>query len=360
VTGRVTSQTSMQQSAKRASRDQHAAPQPAAGRVTRWAAVALVATATLLFAVLKLYSFNFVIGDEHVYFNMAVLVNQGLLPYRDFFYTHPPLHLYEAVLAFRLFGYSLALGKLLPNLAMAIAGMLIFAIGRRALGPAEGALGCAIFLLSFDPLRISSHFTGSNLTFVLAMAGWWLAYCDLPIAAGVAFGLGTLVAVYILPGAAVAAVMLWWRSRGRMIRFVATAAAIAGAGNLLFYASAGWSYIYQVYVTQSLKGPEGSLVGYSLADRLGFILYENRLLTAGVVPGLVLLVVDVRSRLRERYGDWRLRDVVSGRVRPWEDPHGEALLMCLTWLVIFWVFYTQLRLQHAYYFIFIMPVFGWL
>lgn len=356
----MTSQGSIQHAAKRSSRGAPEAPQPTVGPVARWAPVVVVGAAVLLFAILKLYSFNVVIGDEHVYFNMALLVNKGLLPYRDFFYTHPPLHLYEAVLAFRLFGYSLTLGKLLPNLAMVVSGVLIFAVGRRALGPAEGALGCAIFLLSFDPLRISSHFTGVDLTFALAMAGWWLAYGDRPVAAGICYGLGTLVAVYILPGAAAVALMLWWRSRGRMIRFVTATAAITVAGNLLFYGLAGWSYIYQVYVTQSLKGPEGSLIGYSLTDRLGFILFENRLLTAGVIAGIVLLGADARTRLKERYGDWELRDVVSGRVRLWEEPRAEGLLACVTWLVIFWVFYTQLRLLHAYYFIFVMPVFGWL
>ncbi|MFQ5668292.1 MAG: hypothetical protein ACE5I7_17920, partial [Candidatus Binatia bacterium] len=151
---------------------------PGASRRAQWAWLAVASAAVLLFVVLKLYSVNVVVEDAHLYFNMALLVNKGLIPHRDFFYTHPPLHLYLAALVFRLFGYSLALGKSLPNAALLIGGILVFTVGRRALGSAEGALACAIFLLSYDPLRISSHYTGGNLTFALAMAGLWLAYID--------------------------------------------------------------------------------------------------------------------------------------------------------------------------------------
>ena len=339
-------------SAKRPRADE--APAPAAARaawdLTRWVPFVVAAAAALLFVVLKLYSVNVVDGDEHLYFNMAVLVNKGLIPHRDFFYTHPPLHLYLAVLAFKPFGYSLALGKALTNGALFIGGLCLFAIGRRTLGAAEAAVACAIFLLSYDPLRIASHFTGANETFAFAMIGLWLAYLDRPLLAGVVFGLGALVAVYIAPGAAAVALMLWWRSRGAAVRFVVAAVLVALCGNLLLYATAGWDFIYQVYLTQFQKGKEGSLVGYTLYHRLGFIMYENRMLTAGVVAGLVLLVLDVRSRLASG----------PARRRVWQDTRGEALLLFVAWFTLYWLFYLSIKLQHAYYFLFVMPVFAWL
>src|SRR5262249_27389352 len=300
---------------------------------TRVLAAATVVAASAHFVVLKLYSLHAVPGDEHLYFNMAVLVNQGLLPYRDFFYTHPPLHLYIAVGAFRLFGYSLVLGKLLPNLAMLVAGLLVFDLGRRTLGAIEGAVAYAIFLLAFDPLRISSHFTGANESFVFAIAGLWLAYVDRPTLAGIAFGLGVLVAVYVLPGVLAVAMVLWWRSRQRMVRFVAVAAAVTLAGNLLFYLLAGWGFGYQGYITQFLKGREGDLVGYTLLDRLGFILYENRLLTAGAPAGFVVLAFEVRAR-------WLNARAARGRtaLRAWTDQRGQAFLVFVAWFACFWIF----------------------
>jgi hypothetical protein len=113
---------------------------------------------------------------------------------------------------------------------------------------------------------------------------------------------------------------------------------------------AGWDFVYQVYLTQMQKGKEGNLLGYTLYHRLGFIMYENRMLTAGAVAGLVLLALDVRSRLAE---------APTGR-RLWQDSRGEALLVLLAWFALYWLFYLAIRLQHAYYFLFIMPVFAWL
>ena len=311
--------------------------------------LAVVVAAAVLFAVLKLYAVNVVVGDEHLYFNMAVLVNKGLVPYRDFFYTHPPLHLYLAVLAFKPFGYSLALGKALTSGAMLIGGLLVFAIGRRMIGAAEAAVACAVFLLSFDPLRISSHFTGGNETFAFAMIGLWLAYLDRPLLAGIAFGLGALVAVYIAPGALAVALLLWWRSRGAAVRFIVTAAAVALCGNLIMYLLAGQDFVSQVYLSQFQKGKEGDLIGYTLYHRLGYIMYENRILTAGAVAGLVLLAADIRSHA----AGGPLRQRLQG-------PRGEALLLCVAWFALYWLFYLSITLQHAYYFLFIMPVFAWL
>lgn len=276
-----------------------------------------------------------------------------------FFFTHPPLHLYPAALVFQLFGYSLAVGKLLPTLSMLIGGLLVCVLGWRTLGVAEGALACALFLLSFDPLRISTHFTGGNLSFALAMTGLWLAYRDHPMLAGGVFGLAALVAVYVLPGAAAAGLLLWARSRSRLLSFVGAAAAVTLGGNVLFYVLAGWDYVYQVFLSQFEKGPEGSLIGYKLYHRLGFILYENRLLTAGFLPGLLVLVWDVRARLRAKRTRWTVGDVLSGRFHPWEDERAEALLMYGAWFALFWIFYASLQKHHAYYFIFVMPVFAW-
>ena len=125
---------------------------------------------------------------------------------------------------------------------------------------------------------------------------------------------------------------------------------VALCGNLLVYAVAGWDFIYQVYVTQFQKGKEGNLIEYTLYHRLGFIMYENRMLTAGALAGLVLLAMDVRSRR------------ASGPVRRrlWQEPHGEALLLFVAWFGLYWIFYLSIATQHAYYFTFIMPVFAWL
>src|SRR3989344_2095849 len=45
-------------------------------------------------------------GDENVYFYMAKSVSEGQIPYHDFFYVHPPLHIYLLAVLIKLFGVN--------------------------------------------------------------------------------------------------------------------------------------------------------------------------------------------------------------------------------------------------------------
>src|SRR5512138_356921 len=102
------------------------------------------------FLLLKLYSLNFVSGDEHMYFYMGVLVSRGQWPYRDFFFSHPPLQLYLVAPLFKVFGYSLGLAKLVPSVAAMVSGLHVYLIGKRLAGRLEGVLGACLFLFTYD------------------------------------------------------------------------------------------------------------------------------------------------------------------------------------------------------------------
>ncbi|HEX7500910.1 MAG TPA: hypothetical protein VF524_11495, partial [Polyangia bacterium] len=88
----------------------------------------------LFYALLKLYSLNFVVGDEHMYFYMSLLVSKGKWPYRDFFFSHPPLQLYVMGALYKIFGYSLALSKVVPSIAAMVSGVHVYLIGKRLAG----------------------------------------------------------------------------------------------------------------------------------------------------------------------------------------------------------------------------------
>ena len=47
-------------------------------------------------------------GDENVYYYMGRLVSEGKMPYRDFFFAHPPLQIYLIALVYKAFGFSIA------------------------------------------------------------------------------------------------------------------------------------------------------------------------------------------------------------------------------------------------------------
>ncbi|RLG16257.1 hypothetical protein DRN62_03920 [Nanoarchaeota archaeon] len=65
-------------------------------------------------------------SDENIYFNMAKnMAEKGLVPYRDFFYAHPPFHLLLLFALFKLFGPNMYLGKLLPLLSVLVSSFLL-------------------------------------------------------------------------------------------------------------------------------------------------------------------------------------------------------------------------------------------
>ncbi|HUT58524.1 MAG TPA: hypothetical protein VNA25_11825, partial [Phycisphaerae bacterium] len=57
----------------------------------------LPAALLLAFLALKAYGLQPAVGDENIYFYMSTRVADGLVPWRDFFFAHPPLHLLPGV-----------------------------------------------------------------------------------------------------------------------------------------------------------------------------------------------------------------------------------------------------------------------
>lgn len=69
----------------------------------------------LLFSVKTVFLFSGVsVSDEALYTYMAKRVSLGMLPYRDFFFAHPPFALLLQALFFKLFGFGLFRARLLP------------------------------------------------------------------------------------------------------------------------------------------------------------------------------------------------------------------------------------------------------
>ncbi|HXI04419.1 MAG TPA: hypothetical protein VNI57_14700, partial [Candidatus Saccharimonadales bacterium] len=114
----------------------------------------------LFYALLKAYALAPALSDENIYFYMCRRIAEGALPYRDFFFAHPPLHLLAGSVVMALAGFHLPLAKAIPATAAALAGLAIYRAGRRG-GPWRGLLALILFLFSYDMLRASSHYTGS-------------------------------------------------------------------------------------------------------------------------------------------------------------------------------------------------------
>ena len=168
------------------------------GRLADWSPCALL---VLGLAVLKAYGLHLQPGDEGIYFYLAARVAEaGLTPYRDFFFAHPPVHLLVGAGAFKLFGASASVGKAIP--AVAAVGTLILVYGAclRRFGRFGAFVSGAVLVCSYDYLRASSHFTGVNVTLLLATAAAVASLGGRAGLGGALAGLAASAGLYALMG----------------------------------------------------------------------------------------------------------------------------------------------------------------
>lgn len=135
-----------------------------------WLAVLLL---TLIWLVLKVNGTRYSTTDEALYYYAARLWTEGKWPYRDFFFSHPPLHIAVPAIAYSLFGYSFALGKWISVVASFGAALAVWRIARRILGIPAGILALAFDLFAAEVLQASTNLTGVNLTTCWMMWGVW-------------------------------------------------------------------------------------------------------------------------------------------------------------------------------------------
>ncbi len=318
-----------------------------------WARLVLV---LLAFALLKLYSLNFVLGDEHMYFYMSVLVSKGKWPYRDFFFSHPPLQLYLMGALYKIFGYSLGLSKAVPSIAAMVSGVHVFLIGKRLVGRWEALLGTALFLFTFDVLRGSSHFTGANCALAFGLAAAYQAVRGRQVAAGILFAGGTFIGVYIAPLALMIAVLLLFRSWKESLRLLGTFAGGCVVVSIIFASVGGQAFWYQIFTYNLNK----IAFRYSWYAKFRNVAFLNSLVMMGFLPGIAWAGAMWALRGRER-GPLVLPGA-AGRLGSWLNLWGgdrvAAQMLFATLVCGYFYFYSTRVDYYSYYFMLIMPWMG--
>ncbi len=309
------------------------------------------------YALLKLYSLNFVSGDEHMYFYMSLLVSRGEWPYRDFFFSHPPLQLYIMGALYRLFGYSLALSKAVPSLAAMVSGVHVYLIGRRLVGRLEGVLGTALFLFTFDVLRGSSHFTGANCALAFGLMAAYQALAGRDVLAGALFAIGTFIGVYVAPLALMLAVLLALRSWKESLRLLASLAAGCALICIAFVSVAGaHAFWYQIFGYNLHK----IAFHYSWFAKFRNVAYLNSLAMIGFVPGMVWAVSMwiLRGRPSADQALPGRPGRLAARLNLWNGDRVAAQMILATFICGYFYFYSTRVDYYSYYFMLIMPWMG--
>ncbi len=232
-----------------------------------------VAVLIAVWIVLKINGLRFSTTDEGLYFYAARLWSQGQLPYRDFFFSHPPLHIGIPALFYAVFGYHFIIGKLLSASAALIAGLAAWRIARTHIGIWAGVLTLGLYLTACEVLQASTNLTGINLTVAWMMLGVWATLSRrffwggllLGAAASTGFySLGTFLALFVLA----LAQPLPAGNQPRWQRLLQHPAALLGLGflcvwgtlNVYFTIAAGDSYLQGVYAYHLAK--KAKVVGY--------------------------------------------------------------------------------------------------
>jgi hypothetical protein len=209
---------------------------------------------TFLYLLLKGYYLENTIGDQGVYYYASWLWAHGLVPYRDFFISHPPLHLLPSTILIAIFGVNLTILNALPSLLGAGSGIILYLISRRALGMAGALATLLFFLFSYAHLSFSSHFTGINVTLFFLLLGLYFVLTKKPKIAGIVFGLSALSGVYAIIGiASLCIALLMEGQRKSVLRIVTFFILTFALINLLFVAISGWDFIDQVYMYHFAK-----------------------------------------------------------------------------------------------------------
>jgi len=258
--------------------------------------IAGIGLISLLYVIIKMYALNAYVGDEHIYLYQAKLISQGMVPYKDFAMAHPPLQALFTAVIFKVCGYNFVLYRLLPILWYLAGGLVLAVMVYRELGSSASIIAVAFSLLSYEPLRASSHFTGVNMTITLLLAAY-LAYRSNLIKICACFCIAAVFTrLYAIPGVAI--LLLWafisdYRASFKLIAWM------LGIGLILFVILGLWTgfrelitNVYQYHIYKNPMKPE------EIINMKATILFHNAVPVLLFLLSLPLLVTEAAKHLK--------------------------------------------------------------
>lgn len=253
----------------------------------------------LLFLVLILFSltqvnglFGLFPGDEHVYYKMADLISHGSLPYRDFLYSHPPLHLWMIAPIVFTFGTNILILKAATLLTTLLSAFFLYLTVKGKGTWQAGITSVVLFLFSFEVLSKATFTLGVQTTLLWISLGYYfLTIKKRYWISGICFGLASLVRLYaLIPFIVIGAVVaINNKAAGRsyLLGFLAAFLPL----NLTLAYLYGGDYLNNVFFFHTLKTREF----YSTLKVFGHILSEN---WYTIAPALFIFFSPKQKRLQ--------------------------------------------------------------
>ena len=191
-------------------------------------------------------------GDDYTYFYMAKLMTEGKLFYKDFFFSHPPLHLTIISLVYKIFGFNIIALRSIGVLSQLIAVFFLFKLAKKQFGNLAVLICCFVYLNSYLLLLMSTYVYGINITTMFVVIGLYILQEKKYLLSGLFFGLAGITGLYslIIP---FAIIILMLKNRRNLVKFLIGFSIIFILVNLMFILTFGKNYITSVYTYHFLK-----------------------------------------------------------------------------------------------------------
>ncbi len=219
-------------------------------------------------------------GDENVYYYMGKLVSEGKIPYRDFFYAHPPLHIYLISLAYSLFGFNILILKSIPLICTLTTAIFVFLIAKNKYGAYEALVASLLYLFSYSIMFNSVFSFGIELAVMFLAAGMFFLWNkNSPLMAGFFFGMAGITRLLAIMPVAIISAATFLQDKKKSWKLLCGFSIVFLSANLIF-ASLSGDYLTQAYKFHLLKSPQA---GENAKEYIGMIKL-NWILFASIIP----------------------------------------------------------------------------
>ena len=137
-------------------------------------------------------------SDGSIYLYMSSLLTQGVLPYRDFFFAHPPLQLVFLSPVTFLFDDNFFMTHMSLQLLLVANALVLYSISAKFFPPRISLLAALLYLFSYSTQATGAHWSGVHLALFLVLASLLLYLGNRSLFAGIVAGLAILTRYYAL------------------------------------------------------------------------------------------------------------------------------------------------------------------
>jgi hypothetical protein len=147
----------------------------------------LIIIITLVFLALRIIFLAPVFSDENIYINMAKGLTEGLIPYKDFFYAHPPIQLYLFVPIIKIFGNNFAIVKIYMFFIYVTCLYLTYLISSKIFDKKSAVISFLFFLLFPGSLIFGNQAMGMFEAMLFFLTGFYFLIYKKPVYSSIFF-----------------------------------------------------------------------------------------------------------------------------------------------------------------------------